>query len=120
MTGDHSDIYEIEKRLKLTIKRLRELAPLVGQAKQVRDYDSDRRKNLLARYTVPLLKAGKGVASSESHARADPAYNAELDALAGQRGDAEQLIAQWEAAFADYESKRSLLSMAKETIKTIE
>lgn len=119
MTGDHSDIYEIEKRLKLTIKRLRELAPLAGHSKQVRDYDSDRRKNLLAKYTVPLLKAGKGVSSSESHARADPAYNAELDALAVQRGDAEQVIAQYEVAFADFESKRSILSMAKETLKTI-
>jgi hypothetical protein len=40
--------------------------------------------------------------------------------LAAQREDAEKTIAKWDAAFCTYEAARSLLSMAKETIRTIE
>jgi hypothetical protein len=52
--------------------------------------------------------------------RADPVYKMELDLLAQQREDAEKTIAKWDAAFCTYEAARSLLSMAKETIHTIQ
>jgi len=118
--NDHSHVETVQRRLESARNAIHKLAPLVGMAKQVRDYDSDRRKNLLAKYMLPHLKAGGSAAASEVDARADPAFQAEFDALAGQRSASERTIAEWDAAFATYEAARSLLSMAKETMRTLE
>jgi hypothetical protein len=118
--NDHSEIMLIQKRLADAQRAIKNLTALVGHAKQVRDYDSDRRKTLLAKCMLPYLKAGASAAAAEVDGRADPAYNAALDALAAQREASEKTIAEWDAAFCTYEAARSLLSMAKETIRTIE
>jgi|SRR5215831_3794989 len=132
--SDYSENIEAEKRLRNAIRKIHSLAVAVGHAKQVREYDSDRRKNLLAKYamesvmhartvkqstgtiTAPL----KSVAAAEMDARANPAYNAELEALAGQYEASLKTIAEWESAFASYEAARSILSLQKETMRTIE
>ena len=119
MLESHDEILEIQRRLKNTIRRIHQLAPMVGMAKQVREYDSDRRKNLLARYVTAALKAGEGVSAAEAAGRADPSYQAELEGLAAQRAAAERTIAEWEASFATYEAARSLHSMAKTTLSTL-
>src|SRR5205814_2384098 len=106
--ADNSEISKIEWRLKSCSKRLHELAPMLGAAKQVRDYDSDRRKNLLARYVVKHLKAGESATAAEAYGRADGAYNAELDVLAGQAQDAGKTIALWDAEQCSFEAARSL------------
>src|SRR5438045_2835721 len=117
---DSSAIVQIELRLKGCTKRLHEMAGAVGSAKQIRDFDPDRRKNLLARYVVPHLKAGESAAAAEATARANPAYHVELEKLAEQRESAETAIAQWTAEMASYEAARSLLSMAKMSMQTLE
>jgi hypothetical protein len=118
--NDHSDILIIQKRLENAVREIRNMTALMGNAKQVRDYDSDRRKNLVAIHSLPYLKAGHSVASAELEARASLIYRQELEELSNQRSNAEQTIAKWDAAFCTYEAARSLLSMAKETIRTIE
>jgi len=118
--SDYSEKVEVEKRLRNSIRQIHNLTVHVGHAKQVREYDTDRRKNLLAKYVVPLLKAGERSTASEMHARANPAYQSELEALATQYEASEKTIAEWSSAMATYEAARSLLSMAKETLKTIE
>jgi hypothetical protein len=118
--NDHNDIMLIQKRLENAVREIRNMTMSVGQAKQVKDYDSDRRKNLLAAACVPFLKAGHSAASAEMEARAFIAASGGLDELARQREDAEKTIAKWDAAFCTYEAARSLLSMAKETIHTIQ
>ena len=110
----------IQKRLENAVREIRNMTVMVGHAKQVRDYDSDRRKTLLARCMLPYLKGGASAAAAEVDGRADPQYKLELDLLAQQREDAEKTIAKWDAAFCTYEAARSLLSMAKTTLSTIE
>jgi hypothetical protein len=117
---DNNDIAVIQKRLENAVREIRNMTVMVGHAKQVKDYDSDRRKALLAQAMLPYLKGGASAAAAECDGRADPAYISGLDALATQREDAEKTIAKWDAAFCTYEAARSLLSMAKETIRTIE
>lgn len=117
--GDFHDVASIEKRLRTAAKRLHELAPMVGVARQVRAYDSDRRKNLLAKYMVPALKAGESATAAEAHARADAGYQAELQKLSEQLQDAEQTLSANEAENASWESARSLLSFQKETMKNM-
>ena len=116
---DSSEIDKIEWRLKSCSKRLHDLAPHVGGAKQVREFNTDRRKNLLARFTIKALKGGGSYAAAETEGRADPIYGVELEKLAEQYEDAEKTIATWDAEHASFEACRSLLSMAKENLKVM-
>lgn len=118
--NDHSDILIIQKRLENAVREIRNMTEQVGHAKQVRDYDSDRRKALLAQCMLPYLKGGASAAAAECDGRADPIYEVKLQQLATQREDAEKTIAKWDAAFCTYEAARSLLSMAKTTLSTLE
>jgi len=118
--SDYSDVSLIEKKLRDASSRIFTMSGNVGQARQVREYDSDRRKNLLAKYARASLKAGESAAGSEAIARSDPGYRAEFEALAAQREAAERLIATWEAMHVIYEAHRSMLSMKKEEMKVLE
>jgi hypothetical protein len=120
MFDSHSEIYDLQKRLKQATKRMHELAPLVGHARQVQKFDTERRKGLLAKYAVPAIKSGQSAASANMEARANPSYQVELEGLTQQSDDAQKTIAEWEAAKCTYEAARSLLSMAKTTIQTLE
>lgn len=116
MIVDNDEIDRVKRRLEQARNTLHRLAPLVGAAKQVRQYDTDRRKMLLAEYAIDALRGGKSVAAAEMEARANPAYKTKLEALAEQCGASEKTIAEWDAAFASYEAARSLLSMEKMTL----
>src|SRR5215472_10187924 len=118
--SDFSEIGVIQKKLMDATNRIYSMSGSVGQARQVREYDSDRRKNLLAKHSRASINAGESAAASEAIARANPAYLAEFNALAAQRESAERLIANWEAMHVLYEAARSMLSMKKEELKTIE
>jgi hypothetical protein len=109
------EIEKVQRRLETARNDIHKMAPMVGSAKQVRDYDSDRRKNLLAKHMLPHLKAGGSAAAAEVDARANASYQVEFEALATQREAAEKTIAGWDAAFASFEAARSLNSMLKET-----
>ena len=116
---DTNDIGVIEHRLKQASQKLHQLAPQLGVAKQVKSYDGDRRKNLLAKYTVKFLKDGESATAAETHARADETYKLELGKLAGDLQDAETTIAMYDAEYCSWESARSLLSFAKQTMNTL-
>ncbi len=45
---------------------------------------------------------------------------AELEGLSKQYEGAERVIAEWDSEFASFEAARSLLSMAKESMKVLE
>lgn len=118
--NDHDDILLIQKRLENAVREIRNMTASVGSAKQIRDFCSDRRKTLLAKCMLPYLKAGASAAAAEVDGRADPAYERELGVLAEQREASEKTIAKWDSAFATYEAARSLLSMAKTTLSSLE
>jgi|SRR5215471_504678 len=118
--NDYFEIKKAQERLEKAIREIRVLSAAVGHAKQVREYDSDRRKSLLARHAISFLKAGHSVGSAETYARASGAYQSELEALSEQREASEKVIAQSEATFATFEAARSLLSIEKEALKTID
>src|SRR4030095_8703249 len=118
--SDYSEMEKVQRRMENAVREIRNLTAAVGHAKQIREYDSDRRKALLARFALPHLKAGKSVGAAEMIARADPAYQSELEAISGQREASETTIASWEAAFAAFEASRSLNSSLKETMRTLE
>ena len=116
---DASELFTVQKRLKSACKNLHLMAPEVGMARQLIDYDSDRRRNLLARYMVKHLKNGESVSAAENYARSDEGYQNELHGLAGVLEQAYGAVKRWDAEMASWESSRSLLSLIKETMKTL-
>ncbi len=118
--NDNREIVQVEERLRSCSLRLHKLAPMVGSAKQIRNYDGDRRKNLLAKYVVRALKEGHSATAAEAYGRSDEGYQVALEAISSQYEQAEKTIAEWDAEQASFEAARSLLSMAKETLKTME
>lgn len=118
-TPDHSDVLRAQKSLTGALKKLHALAPELGMARQVIEYDSDRRKSLLAKYMVKHLRNGDSSASSEAQARSDESYIKELDCLAEICKTAHSVRADWDATYASWESARSVLAMQRETLKTL-
>ncbi len=119
MTDNH-DISEVEQRLRSCSKRLHQLAPLVGSAKQIRNYDGDRKKNLLAKYVVRALKEGHSATAAEAYGRSDAAYQTELEALSKQYEGAERTIAEWDSEMCSFDAARSLLAMNRETMRILQ
>ncbi len=117
--SDFSDSNEIAARMQSATGTLHKLAPNVGAARQCREYDSDRRKRLLAKYVAPLLKTGESATAAEHLARSNVSYGEELEKLAEQYASAEKIIAQNQAELCSFEAARSLLSFSRETLRNI-
>src|SRR5215469_2735604 len=98
--SDYSEMEAAQRRLHNAVKEIRALTVSVGHAKQIREYDSERRRNLVATFMLSHIKDGGSVAAAEVHARANLSYQERLEALASQREACEKTIADWEAAFA--------------------
>lgn len=118
--SDHTQSNQIAERMKGSTRKLHQLASQVGSARQIREYDSDRRKNLLAKYVVKALKDGQSATAAETIGRSDPAYQEELKMLSTQLQDAETVIAQWTAEQASFDAARSLLSFSRETLRQLD
>lgn len=110
---DGHDITDLEKRLADALAELDRHTETVAWAKQIREFGSDLRKNLLAKYKLPHLKAGESDAKAESYARADESYQTELAELREQFQSAEKHVTRFDVAMAKFDAARSLLSMAK-------
>ena len=114
---DNDEIFRIGERLKSATKRLQDMAPSLGTAKQIREFASDRRKQILAVETVKAMKTEKSIAAAETVARASEAYAVALDEQARQLEESEKVCARWTAEEASFEAARSLLSWQKEISK---
>src|SRR6266404_9320311 len=116
MSADSSDVLAIQKRLKTASAELNNPASvsLYAQARTVIGYDSERRKNLLARYTVKYLKQGESATAAEAMARADEAYQEEFETQAEELQTAEGVVAKRRGTETSWDTARSLLSFEKE------
>lgn len=112
---DDEEIRKIEAKMQECIASLRRLAPLVGAARQIKEFSSDQRKNALAAEQVRFYK-GETVSATEILARTSPVYLEKFKALEKQYADACATIAEWEAIFARFEACRSMLAMSRATL----
>jgi two-component SAPR family response regulator len=119
MPADHSDRQQIEKRLADSSKKMRDMVSMVSLARQVKSYDSDRRKQILAKYMVKYLKDGDSATAAEANARADSGYFEELNMLAEEYKTAEGVLAKHDAEERSWETARSLLSFQREMMRTL-
>ena len=118
--NDQSEIEKIERRLKDTINKLHQLAPAVGAARQIREFVSDQRKNILAAEAYKHIQNGESVAAAEYRARTSPVYLEKFAELQKNLSEANRVIAEWEASMCEFEACRSLLAMNRETLRTLE
>jgi hypothetical protein len=117
---DNEEIKAIQKRMTECIATMRKLAPLVGAARQVKEFSSDQRKNALAGAQIVFIQRGESVAASETLARSSPTYLEKFKSLEKMYSDACGTIAEWDATFARFEACRSMLAMSRETMRTLE
>lgn len=117
MSLDAHDIIELNRRLDETVLELQRMVKAVATAKQVREFNGELRKNLLARFMAPLLVAGKSAVAAEALARSDAGYQSELAKLSEQYLTAEQHLTRYDVLFAKMDAQRSALSLAKEQLK---
>jgi hypothetical protein len=104
---------EIEKRMESARLYLRDNVGEYGTARQVVAYDSDRRKQTLAKFMRAFLNNGDSNANAETKARSQDEYALALDKLAEQYAAAETAIAKYDAAETSFKAAQSLLSLAK-------
>jgi hypothetical protein len=117
---DDREIRDIQAKMQDSIREMRKLAPLVGMARQVKEFSGDQRKNALAAAQIIFIQRGESVAASETLARSSPPYLEKLKALEQAYSSACGTIAEWEAVFARFEACRSMLAMSRETMRTLE
>lgn len=113
---DNEQAKKIMERMQTASLKLNKTAPAVGHAKQIREFASERRKNLLAQYFDADLPATK----AEMLARKHPEYLQKLELLVGQSDDAEIVIAKDSATRHSFEAARSLLSFNRESLRQLE
>lgn len=113
---DDKEIRDIEEKMQDCIVQMRRLAPLVGAARQIKEFSGDQRKNALAAEQVRFIQRGESVAAAENLARSSPAYLERFKFLEKSFADACGTIAEWEAIFARFEGCRSMLAMARQTL----
>lgn len=114
--NDHTESLEIAGRLRESVQSLHNLADKAGEARQVREFSSDRRKNLLAKFMYPFLRNGDSAAKAECAARTQEGFLSEMKQLEDQHLEAEKILAKVDAEKCRYEAARSLLSFSK-TVK---
>lgn len=120
MTPDDKEIRDVQKKMTECVTRLSKLAPLVGIARQVKEFSTDQRKNALAASQIEFIQRGESVAVSENFARNSPVYLAKVKELEKSYADACGTIAEWDAVQARLEAARSIHAMLKETVHTFQ
>lgn len=118
--NDHSEALKLAERMKRAVKRLHELAPALGSAKQVKEFNSEMRRSALSSEVVRALKAGESATAAEHIARASESYQQKLGVLARQYEAAEATIAEYQAEQAAFDASRSLMSFNRETLRQLE
>lgn len=116
LTADYSTIEGISQALVKASDELASMADAVARARQVRDYDSDRRKRALATAVRDFLSEGDSSAAAEHKARASESYGAMMKQTGKDLILAEKTIAEYEATKIKWETARSLLSVQKQIV----
>lgn len=119
--ADHSTVEEIQHRLIEQCEAMDSLVEKVAKARQIQDYDSDRRKNTLATFVCAEMDKEKGlsVSMAEHRARCSRGYEDRMRSLVQDALAAETDIAQWEVHKLRWETARSLLSIQKQLVRDL-
>lgn len=116
-----TDAHEIERvitALETSRDELSEMTNLVGKARQINSWDSERRRAALSKSVAPLLP-NMGVAAAEHTARASKEYVEAMRLLQKDLYEAEKVLAEYDACKTRFEAARSILSVQKSMMQNI-
>ena len=110
---DFHDMLGAAIMLEAAEKAICDEARVVGLAKQVLEYDHDRRKKVLAQFMKPFLDSGMAFNAAEVQARALPEFEAAMKKLYREAMDAHIAIEESGAHHATFDAAQSILSALK-------
>lgn len=111
--ADWTDLYRATKDLNAELTILNGMVGEVAKARVIKETDSDRRKQALAR---GIVRSGlDSVAKGEVAARTDQKYLDDIQAINDDLLMAEQASAKWVVSQARVDALRTLISAAKAT-----
>jgi len=113
---DHKEVEELEDKIKIALARLVQLGVHVGNARQVKEFSTELRKNALATEVTRYIQRGESVAASETLGRSSPLYLEKLKQLQKDYADAETTLAEFQIIMTKLDSYRSMLAMLRETM----
>ena len=116
MLTDSDTTAELQRRMSHAVSQLTRMAAEVAEAKQVKEFNSDRMKRAFSVLVVEQLNnpPNSAISAAEHRARASDAWGAQLNDLSGQYKSAIRVLEQYEAYRTQYEAARSLLAMERE------
>ena len=113
MESDHTKSLEIAARLRDSVNAIHKMANDVAEARQVREFAADRRKNLLAKYMRPYLEKDISATKAEWLARSEPDFIQATLQQENQFAVCEKVLAAYDAEKCRCDAARSLLSFSK-------
>lgn len=111
---DFSDLSSATQELQKLVDALDGMVDDVADARTALDYDSERKKNSLAKATVKAFTAGsKSAANAEVVARTDATYLEEIENLKNDYAQAERVRLRYEVLRIKADACRTLVSAQK-------
>ncbi len=118
--NDHSQSLEIASRLRDSVQKLHDMAHSVAEARQIKEFAAERRRNLLHKFMYKHNGYKVSHSQAEMLARTDPEFLTEFNDLESQHKHAEQVVAEWQAEMCRYDGLRSLLSYSKQVFESLQ
>lgn len=119
MLTDFSDVAALQAAIYAKCDALEKMREDYASARQVVEYDSERRKAALAGETVKQLDAGRGAGASEAYARASKEYHDAMKKLGEQLTAAHSVIARYHTTITTLDALRSILSTQRALVKEL-
>ena len=111
---DHEDSKKIVKRMREAVNKMYRMSKDVATARQIKEFASERRKNILGKYMSKHWQPKISAAILEMQARNDAEFHTEFEQLVTQTGWAESILAEYAAEMVRYEAARSLMAYGRE------
>jgi GH35 family endo-1,4-beta-xylanase len=118
--ADFTDTQRIEQKLRKANNTLLHMTADVAAARTIKEFVSERRKNLLARFANARIHEGASATAAETEARSNERYVEEFNQLTAEYESAEKVLADWDATRATFEAARSILSLSKESLRQLQ
>lgn len=108
---DSSDLYKLSRDCENIAIQIEQLADSLAKARVVKEYDGDRRKNLLAQFANAVV--GESATKAETMARSNPEFEKAFKALSQELMSAHVVIAKHGGLQARLEAACSVLAVAR-------
>ncbi len=117
--ADAGTVERAERQLERCATQLAAMSDQLADAKQILEFDPERRRKALSEVVAVLLDAGESAVAAEHKGRASEAYRNALIQLGTQSRDAHRVVERANALKVQWETSRSILSLEKTKISMI-